>query len=1373
MATQESPFIEPTKEVRFSVVMYGGVSLAIYINGVAQELFHMARATAAVQPNDNGDASAISGKTIKSTERVYRKLAYLLADEHLLDDYQDYAKLLEELSQKAQASTTDPGEQKDRFKKLLETARPDPLEERTNDEASIATRFIVDILSGTSAGGINAIYLAKAFANNQPIDQLKDLWINEGDIGLLLNDKDSVLGTGLLNQLPPQSLLNSRRMYAKLLKSLNDMETDIKSPDSFFKSPFVDELDLFITATDIEGVPVPLRLSDAVVFERRHRNVFHFKYGKEEVIGSNFNDFTSNFNPFLAFAARCTSSFPFAFEPMRLRDMDEVLDIFGGAQKTCQSDSEVWQRFFQEELDPKTGEAVKPPRFAHRSFGDGGYLDNKPFSYATETLIQRQSEVPVDRKLIYVEPSPEHPEDQPGLLQKPNALQNVKAAVLELPTYETIREDLQRILERNQLIARVNRIISGIEQDVNNYIPSAVKSDTPWTPAVGTGSGQLNLKQPVESDNSQVSGQDWSTRDLADMVVTFGRYILPYRRLRVSSVTDDIAKLVARLTNFDEDSDQFLAIRCLVRAWREENYVDYRRTPEDQTVNGFLYKFDLGYRLRRLNFTRAKVDQLTRLDKTLVSELKGYRKSLEAIQAAGNIHDWAATSSKHGQIKLLLFGDQVASVITNPPDDFKDVLRFIKCELNEVFKQLRTRARLLRTRRAQTAGAAADNPLLAHLAKLDIRPQDLNRILGMDQENGTAVKSDNQQQDEEDCFVRAREVLSKNQQSKESLIATADELAKGLGAAFDFARTQCRPLFDIDSSPVPISDTGKDLLKRHPDLLKSNMAKSIRGFLGYYFHNFDDYDQISFPIFYETNVGEADVIEVIRISPEDATSLINEREELRNSPDPSKARQKLAGVALHHFGAFLDRVWRQNDIMWGRLDGAERLITALLPDKQYKQTRALLIREAHLSILKEELKPESIRALQSMIAESLLAAGTGIPISVAIEKTLGPLKDSPQKRQLERIISLSIEDDDLLEFMRKGYQVNRQLDTKAMLKTISRSTQIIGKMFEQLANANGLEGKRLGWIAQLGKLFWGLVEVAVPNSILNKMATHWLYLLYMFEVVVILGGIFLARPGAQQFGWTALGITALLNVVMLVLKDKMRARNPVQSLGALIVGSILVVLLLIGALKVVGVLGLTVDGERSPLNWISHLAMMVIDKVGPFREYLPYLLVLALVLLIIIVLNAAGSRTLSWFAKLSGSGVTREKFKKIKLARFKKRDMAFVRVSEDGAKVSYTVLSRLSSAPPPNWIQQFDENWKEHDANNQVRVYTDVLSFNAGKEDIAGVWRKLEATVSKTNQDYAKKLAQQNDELVKLQKEQLARQQKDLQDKWNSFKNLS
>ena len=86
-----------------------------------------------------------------------------------------------------------------------------------------------------------------------------------------------------------------------------------------------------------------------------------------------------------------------------------------------------------------------------------------------------------------------------------------------------------------------------------------------------------------------------------------------------------------------------------------------------------------------------------------------------------------------------------------------------------------------------------------------------------------------------------------------------------------------------------------------------------------YFDQFEYYDQVTFPVFYEASVGEAELCEVFRISPCDAVSLLDE------------THQKLAGTALFHFGAFLSREWRQNDLMWGRLDGAERIIRCVLP----------------------------------------------------------------------------------------------------------------------------------------------------------------------------------------------------------------------------------------------------------------------------------------------------------------------------------------------------------------------------------------------------------------------------------------------------------
>jgi hypothetical protein len=62
---EPQPDFKPRKEKRFAVVMYGGVSLAIYINGVAQELFKLVESTA-----QGTDRSKLKGSAM-----VYRKLA--------------------------------------------------------------------------------------------------------------------------------------------------------------------------------------------------------------------------------------------------------------------------------------------------------------------------------------------------------------------------------------------------------------------------------------------------------------------------------------------------------------------------------------------------------------------------------------------------------------------------------------------------------------------------------------------------------------------------------------------------------------------------------------------------------------------------------------------------------------------------------------------------------------------------------------------------------------------------------------------------------------------------------------------------------------------------------------------------------------------------------------------------------------------------------------------------------------------------------------------------------------------------------------------------------------------------------------------------
>ncbi|MBI4233194.1 MAG: patatin-like protein [Chloroflexi bacterium] len=121
-------------------------------------------------------------------------------------------------------------------------------------------------------------------------------------------------------------------------------------------------------------------------------------------------------------------------------------------------------------------------------------------------------------------------------------------------------------------------------------------------------------------------------------------------------------------------------------------------------------------------------------------------------------------------------------------------------------------------------------------------------------------------------------------------------------------------------------------------------------------------DMFLYPMALLSNLGERDPIEIVRISPRDATFI------------QKPAGDKVAGDALFHFGGFLKESWRANDILWGRLDAAELIARTLLwahvRERLRSQPRARqeaevqrLLREVLPPILaeiaREELPPQT------------------------------------------------------------------------------------------------------------------------------------------------------------------------------------------------------------------------------------------------------------------------------------------------------------------------------------------------------------------------------------------------------------------------------
>ena len=1074
-AATNSPKVDYTREVRFAVVMYGGVSLAIYINGIAQELLRWARSTAqdsteefALIPSNgstNADASEKT-RTLSGTERVYRKLSYVLADQD---------------------------------RTLTTQQRLDQANKRLENNDPIRTRFIVDILSGTSAGGINGIFLGKALANGQDISGLENLWIKEGDMDTLINDKKSVKGRPLKLQDPPASLLNSERMYLELLKAFDSMESTGSA------TPFVDELDLFVTTTDLSGVTLPIRLADGVVYERRHRNVLRFVYSNKDASAeaNDRNDFDGKFNPFLAYAARCTSAFPAAFEPMCLCDTDTILNSYlpYANKENCRSDSKDWQRFYKDYLNPVGVETV---RFPKRPFADGGYLDNKPFTYAVETVARRQAELLVTRKLIYIEPSPEHPEEQRDAERKPDAIENVGAALLSLPRYETIREDLQRVREHNRLVERVQTILTNVDAD---------KEDD-----------ELPKKKAFTDD-------EWSALILPEVVKEKGIGYVAYFRLDVSSVSDELAKLVTRVAGFDEESDNFMIIRSLVGAWRSDQY-DEDGKDNKPTLNRFLFEFNLSYPMRRINFLRPKISEL-------------------------------AASTEYQN---------------NPAA--QDELLDIKKKLNDEYKNLRRTARHLRSRQIPAkpgSNSTESVPSPAYQAIQDLKkalaletmnrlPQEIRKkfednpgasvveyFLGVPRPGETFTRGN---KIKDVCDDRARSLYPA---LKKLFVPIADALKAEIDPAKREADENCRAALGLTAK-------GSECQSKPP-----NRQQDPREYLSYYYQNYDEYDRIIFPIIYGTEIGESAQVDIIRISPEDATALINERQ---------SDCYKLAGTALGHFGAFLDPLWRRNDIMWGRLDGAERIITALLPDDP--KLARLLVGEAHAAIVHEAIAKKGANEAKDLLCEAGMRPGSRKPDAGLISEFIGNLKGYDSAGLLKTLVH----EEGLRQHYLDTFATRSKLNPESTLRTTSRATTVLGKMLNALSNKRNVDSSMVAWIARSGQLLSGLVEVAVPRSMPSLVFRYWLKLLYLFEVLLIVFSTLLGEPRVSQFGWNLLGLTVAANVAVWLLSDFMSRRHVILRTLLAVLGFSVFLVFLIGALKVLGLIGITIGGAP-PLAWVN------------------------------------------------------------------------------------------------------------------------------------------------------------------------------------------
>jgi patatin-related protein len=1035
----------PTQEVRYSVVMFGGVSLAIYMNGIAEELLHLVRSTA---PGPGGVSPLLSGSELRKTENVYRKIGQLLHHGRI------------------------PGEKGD-------------------ENGEIRTRFLIDLLSGTSAGGINAVYLAKALANDQDLQVLHDLWLAKADIDTLMND-DRSERSRYPSADPPTSLLNSQRMYGLLLEAFDAMD---RRPA---RRGLVDELDLFVTATDLNGLATPIELTDTVVEERVHKVHFRFMYSPRR-LGSP-NDFSREYNEMLAFAARCTSSFPFAFEPMKFNDIGKFRPEtpLSVAQAIAGNKLHLYRKFLG------AFEAFgRDLAFPLRPLADGGYLHNKPFSFVVDEQRFRQTDYPVHRKLLFLDPFPELRDKMHRADQSINFVENTLAAASTLPRAQPIREDIERVNTGNRKVRAAQSLALALEGDIKAWVDQHVKAM------------QKEAERKKGLREEEAEKLEWQNLPLSAMILRSGPSYAVYHRLRISAVTDDLALLVTRLVGFNDDSDELYAIRLLIHWWRVEHYRPDPGNSGLRPENYFLFEYDLGYRFRRLSYFRERIDKMLALVRTADEALRRerIRDAAREIDQDGRDAILAEAATARGQKGLV---DRLMTI--------RGKVEGLRGGL------LRMREQLWLTYFGQTTDETAQalrQGIKIFLHKTSLTAEDLKWIL-------RPARA-------EDCEKRAKLLYTEGRRDSQSparpisenITKAANQLAADLQDGMKLARSGFQAALGLQPETK----------------INGGPTEPLARLLWLIYEYFDARDLLVYPVQRDHLGFEDSVTEIYRISPLDAGGIRGDV-------------NKLTGTSIGAFGAFLDPGFRQNDILWGRLDGAERIIKSLLPDEQDDQLRKGFMDEAYRIILQEEFAKGSSERFFELLMRAL-----DVPLAADRGGKLGPEEFLARARErirddcpgVVRGLLMAIPSDaEVLKAFKQFYQRPASPSLKTNVRRLRRAVLIVGRMLEGLGTGDDPPGAAGRWLIRFGGMVTRLVDFALPGDLWYMITRHVMQLLYASEVVLILSGSFFGAGPVASIGWWALVLTLLLDVVLRLIGERGRGGRTARSV-------LIPVLVLIGA----------------------------------------------------------------------------------------------------------------------------------------------------------------------------------------------------------------
>ncbi|NVD43805.1 patatin-like protein [Qipengyuania atrilutea] len=418
------------KELRLALICYGGVSLAVYMHGVTKEVWHLARASRDFHGSDGAPAGI---------ERVYSELLAHLKTRH-----------------------------------------------------ELRLRVLPDILTGASAGGINAVFLAEAIHSGRSLEPLTELWLKLADIDRLVDPDARPVwrfakfwaqplawwlmrrpGSVVSESVAPETRQEVARKVSNLVRGrwfkppfsgpgfssllFEALQAMHQTPADAPLLPPRHPIDLMVTATDFRGHLELLRLnSPEVVEETEHRLPIGFTARTPANGGQRLADVLE-----LTLAARATASFPGAFPALRIGEIDDL----------AERESLEWRdrdRFLQR---------IMPAHYRREQTGsvsliDGSVLVNAPFAAAMAALPSRPVQREVDRRFVYIDPRP----DRSGSLTDEEREEPIGffAAIFgslsTIPREQPIRDNLELLDEQSREAARLQRIVKSLRPEVEKAV---------------------------------------------------------------------------------------------------------------------------------------------------------------------------------------------------------------------------------------------------------------------------------------------------------------------------------------------------------------------------------------------------------------------------------------------------------------------------------------------------------------------------------------------------------------------------------------------------------------------------------------------------------------------------------------------------------------------------------------------------------------------------------------------------------------------------------------------------------------------------------------------------------------------------------------